>query len=490
MRNCNFITRIMLILLIQCLIFSCKNENVEIQLGFNIDGRSFLTFHNDTEDSLHVNLTNWHTIPMRSQEFDTLLAPRTSFEFSLITQNATYLDLTVDGIKYKVFTIPDDNGAVTASKDTRSISLAFSGELQPINEFLVNKMVNFNFADADWMPRTNIVASAENFEDIIKTNDSITRLHLKFLEENVDLVPEWFYDFELHRLNYLNAGFKLNSLNYRKSMLNIKDTVPENFLETVLDSLPISNEMMLGNTRYMYFLIDYLSFREKSQNVSTLNPDTKEGAKASFGSGVNTILDELSGKVKDVYLTYYLSKMINLRRYAFDEEWINLVEDEKYQSYLLEEMTANPVLPTGSALPYFNLPDSSNNFIESHDYKGQILLINFWATWCKPCIQQFPYENELVDQFAGKPVKLLNIAIQTKEDSWRNMINKHGLKSDNLLAQGNWEEKLSKDFDINGLPHSVLVDWEGKIVQNKCPRASENVEELIAELLVKMEESK
>src|SRR5690554_2441230 len=358
MGKCDFITRIALVLLIQGLNFSCKNENVEIQLGFDIDGRSLLTFHNDTEDSLHVQLSNWYTIPMRPQEFDTLLAPRTSIEFSLITQNATYLDLTVDGIKYKVFTIPDDNSAVTASKDAGSIALAFSGDLQQINEFLVKKRAQFNSPDADWMPRANMVASAENFEDINKINDSITRLHLNFLEENLDLVPGWFYDFEQQRLKYLNAGFKLNSLNYRKSMLNIKDTVPENFFETVVGSLPISNETMLGNMRYMYFLVDYLSYRENSRNVSTLNPDTKEGLKASFGSGVKTILDELSGKVKNVYLTYYLSKMINLRRYAFDEEWINLVEDEKYQSYLLEELNANPVLPTGSALPYFNLLDS------------------------------------------------------------------------------------------------------------------------------------
>src|SRR5690606_10875153 len=133
------------------------------------------------------------------------------------------------------------------------------------------------------------------------------------------------------------------------------------------------------------------SFREKSQNVPTLDHKTKEESKASFGRGIDTILDELSGKVKDVYLTYYLSKIIGHRRYAFDEEWIKMVQDEKYQIYLREELNANPVLPVGSALPYFNLPDSSDNFIESHHYKGQILLINFWATWCKPCIEEFPY---------------------------------------------------------------------------------------------------
>ena len=195
MEKCNFITTVSLLFLVSAFISSCKSEEGEIQLGFDIEGRSLLTFHNDTEDSLHVQLSNWYTIPMRSQEFDTLLAPRASFEFSLITQNPTYVSLTVDGTKYKVLTIPDDNGAVTASRNTGSIVLAFSGDLQPINEFLVKKMVHFNSPDAEWMPRTNIVASTENFEDIIETNDSITQLHLKFLEKNVDLVPGWFYVF-------------------------------------------------------------------------------------------------------------------------------------------------------------------------------------------------------------------------------------------------------------------------------------------------------
>jgi hypothetical protein len=376
----HFITRIILVLLVQGLLASCKNENRERRFGFDIDGKSTLTFHNSTGDSVHVNLINWYTIPHRSQEFDSLIPSGTSIPFELITQNPAYVSLTVDGKKYKVFTLPGDKSAVTASKNPGSIVLAFSGDLQPINEFLVKKMVHFNSPDADWMPRATIAASAENFGDIIKTNDSITRLHLNFLEENADLVPRWFYDFEQQRLNYLNAGFKLNSLNYRKSMLNIKDTVPENFLKTVVGSLPISNETMLGNMRYMYFLTNYLSYRKKSQNVSTLNADTKEGLKMSFGRGVKTILEELSGKVKDVYLTYYLSKIIDHRRYAFDEEWLEIVQDKKYQTYLREELNAHPILPVGSPLPYFNLPDSSNNFIESHYYKGQILLINFWAT--------------------------------------------------------------------------------------------------------------
>ncbi len=486
MEKCKFIAKITLFLFVSAFISSCKKENAAIHLGFDIDGKSLLTFINDTEDSVHVNLTNWHTIPQRAQEFDSLIPSGSSIDFKLIMQNPAYVSLTVDGKKYKVFAIPGDTSAVTASKNTGSIVLAFSGDLQPVNEFLVKKMVHFNSPDAEWLLRANATSTATNLEELVSINDSVTQVHLKYLDQNLDIVPVWFADFERQRLTYLNAGFKLNSLFYRREMLDIKDTVPHDFLANAVDSLSFSNEPMLGVTEYMRFLGDYLAFGLTSAN-NIRSATTKEEVKAYFARRISEMDKVLSTEIKDVYLTYYLSNIIDSRRYAFDEEWIEIVQDEMYQTYLREELNANPILPVGAALPYFNLPDSSSNFVESHQYKGQILLINFWATWCKPCIEEFPYENELVDRFAGKPVKLLNIAIQTKEDSWKHMVNKHGLKSDNLLAQGNWEEKLSTDFDINGLPHSVLVDWNGKIVQNKCPRASENVEELIAELLVKME---
>jgi hypothetical protein len=59
----HFITRIILVLLVQGLLASCKNENRERRFGFDIDGKSTLTFHNSTGDSVHVNLINWYTIP-------------------------------------------------------------------------------------------------------------------------------------------------------------------------------------------------------------------------------------------------------------------------------------------------------------------------------------------------------------------------------------------------------------------------------------------
>jgi len=196
MRKLHFITRIILVLLVQGLLASCKNEIRNSRVGFDIDGKSQLTFENNTDDSVHVNLINWYTIPHRPQEFDSLIPSGSSIDFKLITQNPTYVSLTVDGEKYKVFTIPDDKSAVTASKKTGSIALTFSGDLQPINEFLVKKMVHFNSPDAEWMPRANATSTAKNLEELVSINDSITQIDLKYLDQNLDIIPVWFADFE------------------------------------------------------------------------------------------------------------------------------------------------------------------------------------------------------------------------------------------------------------------------------------------------------
>jgi hypothetical protein len=56
---------------------------------------------------------------------------------------------------------------------------------------------------------------------------------------------------------------------------------------------------------------------------------------------------------------------------------------------------------------------------------------------------------------------------------------------DNLFAEENWTKKLKNDYGILGIPHSVLIDWNGNIVENKTKTASRGIDELIDELLEK-----
>ncbi len=458
---------------------SCKNP--EQTTSLNLNGRSSFTLLNDREDSVNIKIENWHNFPNESQEFDTILAPKRSLILDLIIQNYNYYDLTIDSVKYKVFNRPGSNDSVRIA-DAKSIS--FLGHLKDINEFLLMKAKKFNSVDADWKPRISSTAGS-SLKDLISINDSITKVHTRFISTSD--IPTWYRDFELKRLHYLNAGWKLNSLLYRKFLLNIQDTITENFLESLTESLPVSDEELIGNINYMDFLRDYIFFKTYPQLKTEIPlPASKEEYTEFIPETFEVANSELSDLVKDAYLAFIFTDAIRHNKNWFNEKWADLVKDEELREFVNSSLSATQVLPTGSKLPYFYLPDTSNVFHQSDQFIGQIMLINFWATWCKPCIKEFPLENALVEHFKGKPVTILNICIESEPDKWKEMIKKFDLKTHNLLAQENWNKKLNKEFDIMSLPHSVLVDWNGKVVENKCPTARD-VKDLISDLLLKME---
>ena len=63
------------------------------------------------------------------------------------------------------------------------------------------------------------------------------------------------------------------------------------------------------------------------------------------------------------------------------------------------------------------------------------MLIIFWATWCKPCIKEFPYENKLVEKYKDQPVEIFNICIDSEEEKWKSYLDKYDLKKPLIYSQ-------------------------------------------------------
>lgn len=92
----------------------------------------------------------------------------------------------------------------------------------------------------------------------------------------------------------------------------------------------------------------------------------------------------------------------------------------------------------------------------------------------------------MVERFKKESVEIVNICIGSEKDKWIEVVNRYSLKTKNPFATKNWSEKINKDFGTIALPHSVLVDWNGKILQNACPRPGARVDKLIINALTEM----
>jgi thiol-disulfide isomerase/thioredoxin len=452
--------------------------------AFNLDGKSALILLNDTDDSININYENWSIIPAKMHPVDTFVLQQKVIKFNFIIQGLDYQTISIDGVKHLLFMQPSSRDSIVIQKGTDGKELAFFGDSKAINEFVDSKGKYFNSVDADWIVRAEATQRAEDLNQIVTINDSINQLHRNYLHKNSRALPDWFVEFEDARLNYLSAGFKMSSLFYRKRFLDKDDEFEKDFYYNPKETIDANFPLLAGNVRYITFLNNYLELLADS-SLQEPKPTSNQEWRDYYKHRFDLINDELTGSVKDVYLSFVLSNIIESRRHVLDTSWVSKVNDEKMSDFLRKQLNSIEVLPGGAQAPYFYLTDSNGTAYTPEHFIGKVVLINFWSTMCKPCIEEFPYENSLVEKFKDEPVQIISICMESKPDQWLMLIKKHKLKTLNLLSEGNWDLNLSKKYDINGWPHSVLINSDGKIIKNKCRRASDGVDYLIDEILAR-----
>ena len=132
-------------------------------------------------------------------------------------------------------------------------------------------------------------------------------------------------------------------------------------------------------------------------------------------------------------------------------------------TYANETLNIKNLIINKELKEYTNLTvlDDQNNQINLSDYKGNILLLNFWATWCAPCKKELPKLDVLDQRF---PQKQLNIVLINIENIKYNKIQSFfdELKVKNLVSYFDIKLKLTKELKLRGLPITLIVNSQGK----------------------------
>ncbi|WP_373521710.1 TlpA family protein disulfide reductase [Aquiflexum sp.] len=152
-------------------------------------------------------------------------------------------------------------------------------------------------------------------------------------------------------------------------------------------------------------------------------------------------------------------------------------------------------LEPGSQAPDFVLPDSNGVLHKLSDFKGKIVYIDFWGTWCYPCIEEIPDALSLQEKYKDKPVNFVYVALEHSSDiiRWKEFIagknQRFGKFLDNkpfpgvhLVAEDQFRNEAIRDYKINFAPTHVLIDQNGKIVKARAKR-SKDIHEDIDKLL-------
>lgn len=120
----------------------------------------------------------------------------------------------------------------------------------------------------------------------------------------------------------------------------------------------------------------------------------------------------------------------------------------------------------------FTYPDTEGKMVSLSDFRGKVVLIDVWATWCGPCRAEIPYLKKLEEEMEGTDVVFLSVSVDEEKDhqKWLETIEKEQLGGVQLFANG-WS-KITKDYKINGIPRFIVVDRQGNVASTDAPRPS------------------
>jgi len=112
------------------------------------------------------------------------------------------------------------------------------------------------------------------------------------------------------------------------------------------------------------------------------------------------------------------------------------------------------------AAPDFTLSDSKGAPIRLSDYKGKVVLLDFWATWCHGCNIEIPWYMEFQQKYKDKGLTVIGVAMD--DDGWKSVKPFSDEKKINyIIVVGN--EGLAKEYGVDNLPVTLLIDRDGKI---------------------------
>jgi len=142
---------------------------------------------------------------------------------------------------------------------------------------------------------------------------------------------------------------------------------------------------------------------------------------------------------------------------------------------------AGYIFPLSGPAIDFDTKDVEGNSIVLSKFKGKIVILDFWATWCPPCRKEIPNLKKIYSEFKGNDFEIISIALERKPDEYaKKFVKENGMDWVHIIDKEEGR-KIAKDYKIRYIPTMYVIDKKGKIIESGI--RGDKLKEKIAELL-------
>ena len=394
-------------------------------------------------------------------------------------QILTIVLLVVVGIYFAMDTNTDPNQVTITGEITnpRGESVAFSNQDTSYSTTAnVNGTftISFNLDSATYLrfehgpegtamyvypgDKIKLTIDTELFDETIKYKGSSSSSYLAkkyLLEEGNDFFGEVYY--------------MSNTEEYKTYLDSYKTSVINEFGD-ITDSTFINSEITDIDKNIVYFIERQEKLAEYSEDAKTYMWETRNIAR---DFNFYAAIDSLNSAGFNEMLTQYISEFQSLLNKVTDTEFI-VKEKERIKkttnSWLERKIAIDNMPQEGEAAIDFTYPDKDGNEFSLASFKGNLIYVDVWATWCGPCKAEIPSLQKLEKEYHEQNITFLSVSVDTDKDAWLKMVKEKELGGTQLWADG-WS-KITKDYAIFGIPRFMLFSAEGNVISTNAPRPS------------------
>jgi len=395
-------------------------------------------------------------------------------KFALYLSQPTYFKVSDGKSNFKIHIEPKDDLQIAFNSNNIFNTIQFLGKGAEPNNYIKEKyLLMLNYA----LPLEHLYEKpVKEFRHLVDSFYVINKMYFdEFTSKNSNL-SETFKSTEMAAITYDRAAQLMEYLNATSYSNTINET---NYLK-FLDQLSVNESQLLEIYEYKLFLSTYIEFyagkKFKTENLAQHEITLIK---------LQTVSDKIHNQdVKDNLLFTFLRDHVKYYGYKNTELLFKTFEmqckNEKMREGILLPYNEYIKLSQKQKAPEINMIDVYGNPVNIQNFNGTYLYIDVWATWCMPCRKEMPFFDALKDKYKHKNIEFISISIDQKHEDWLEFLTLKNLKQNHFLAT---DIQLFLDaYMIKTIPHFLIIDDKGNLINNNAPRPSDNNTEWLNEI--------